>query len=869
MNPRRSPWLVLAGVLAAVFAGCDEDKSTGVLRQSAPTACFVVLPDSGSIATTFLLDVSCCADEEDPLSALQVRWDWESDGNWDTEYTVARTESLQYGTPGTKIITLQVRDTDGKLDVETQAVTVSGGGRPPEVFVLVQPNTFTMGSPQDELCREGEHEAQHTVTLARLFHVSTTEVTQAQWQAVMGWNDAHFRGWNLPVENVTWFDAVNYCYRRSLAEGRVPAYEIANASYEGSHIVSATVTWNQNTDGYRLLTEAEWECVARAGTMTACYSGALSECTFGSEPSLAPVGWYYWNAGAHTRDVATKTPNAWGLHDVHGNVYEWCWDWYGSYGDSVMDPIGPSFGYARIKRGGAWTSGAADCRSAARSTLNPGGHEAHVGLRLARTEYGGDTPPTACFFVSADSGGTTTIFEVDASCCTDEEDAVDALWVRWDWENDGVWDTEYSQTKTASHVYGYTGTKTLALEVRDTQGMTATTTQTVQVGSCPYLYSFNGRGFVLDAEAFSGAIMRARQATDGCRLEHLVPVDGACRLRLANRLPESQFVDCLGVIAIDHPSGTDVLPSVPDRFHTIRDAQVPLSATDYDDRVVTGLVAARDSRWWISDPTGRDPKKPADWRDGLVVRFRRPAGVDHAKLICTIRNTSELVEMERHLLSLYGWALHLWYAELNAFAAPRQEFEEFLQREVGLRADLWTGSDWQPVACLPFAGPAVARSVVVPLDLTLAEPGVMRIRLESTPGLWMVDRVQADFTPDLPVSVTPLSMRTAIDRAGRDVRAELAAIDGTYYRLERDDEAEIMFGALPDRPAGERSYAMLCTGYYVSDIHPSSWPRWALLSRLGREPGAFSAYAIETLNRWRGRADLEAAAAAPPPGVGR
>jgi hypothetical protein len=242
-----------------------------------------------------------------------------------------------------------------------------------------------------------------------------------------------------------------------------------------------------------------------------------------------------------------------------------------------------------------------------------------------------------------------------------------------------------------------------------------------------------------------------------------------------------------------------------------------------------------------------------------VLRFQRPTGADRAKLVCTIRNTSWSAAVERDLLSQCGWALGLWYAELNTFEGPREKFDEFLQREAGLRVDLWDGGDWKRVDYLPFAGPAVARSVVVLLDLTQAEPGEMRIRLESTPGLWMVDRVQADFTPDLPVSVTPLTMRTAVDRAGRDVQGDLAAIDGAYYRLEQGDEAEIAFAAPPDLPGGERSFAMLCTGYYTSDIRPSTWPHWALLFRLGSQPGAFSAYTIEMINQWQAHAEVRAA----------
>jgi formylglycine-generating enzyme required for sulfatase activity len=239
-----------------------------------------------------------------------------------------------------------------------------------------------MGSPSGELC---SGETQHQVTLTRAIYVAATEVTQAQWQATMGWEDSYFDGPNRPVEQTTWFDAVSYCNLRSAAEGLTPVYTITGAAYEESHITSAGVTWNPNANGYRLLTEAEWEYACRAGSTGAYCNGDISQCDCGSEPNLDAVGWYCGNSGDQTHDVGTKSPNAWGLYDMHGNVWEWCWDWYEDYGGSVTDPAGPASGSARVGRGGSWGSGAQYCRSAGRDYGNPGFRSDNLGLRLART----------------------------------------------------------------------------------------------------------------------------------------------------------------------------------------------------------------------------------------------------------------------------------------------------------------------------------------------------------------------------------------------------------------------------------------------------------------------------------------------------
>jgi formylglycine-generating enzyme required for sulfatase activity len=367
MNGSHVPWPVLVGIVVAVVSGCGKDEGTERPQNTAPTACFSVSPAAGMAETAFQVDATCSSDPQDAAEALQVRWDWEYDGTWDTDYTTTKATDHQYATSGTKTIQLEVKDDGGRTDTETHTVTVIAPGN----FILIQAGTFAMGSPPDELCRSFLNESQHDVTLTNSFYVATTEVNQAQWTAVMGWNDSDYRGPNLPVETVTWFDALLYCNQRSALEGLTSVYTITDVTSSGYHITGGTVTRNQSASGYRLLTEAEWEYACRAGSTTAFCNGGISQCECGSESHLAEVGWYCANAGGTTHDVGTKSPNAWGIHDMHGNVWEWCWD---SYSTSY-----------RIMRGGAYWSDAQRCRSASHAHGQPDlrGHD--TGLRLART----------------------------------------------------------------------------------------------------------------------------------------------------------------------------------------------------------------------------------------------------------------------------------------------------------------------------------------------------------------------------------------------------------------------------------------------------------------------------------------------------
>lgn len=255
----------------------------------------------------------------------------------------------------------------------------------------MQPGSFTMGSPGSELGRRDD-EVSHNVTLTRAFVLKATEVTQEQWLEVMGSNPSGFPtcGASCPVQNVTWYEAVVYCNRISAREGLEICYTDPSdgTPYDGTDAELARVPgWPRGLGcvGYRLPAEAEWEYAARAGTSSAFHSGDITVTGCDADLNLTPTGWYCNNSGG-THPVAQKQPNPWGLFDMHGNVLEWVWDWYGTYGGLATDPVGPNSGQTRVHRGGYWRSGAEWCRSAARSSHSAGFRtNSEVGLRPART----------------------------------------------------------------------------------------------------------------------------------------------------------------------------------------------------------------------------------------------------------------------------------------------------------------------------------------------------------------------------------------------------------------------------------------------------------------------------------------------------
>jgi formylglycine-generating enzyme required for sulfatase activity len=239
-------------------------------------------------------------------------------------------------------------------------------------LVLIPAGTFEMGGPDSDPDANSDEKPQHPVRITRPFYLGIHEVTQDQYRAVTGATPSTLRGSDdLPVETVNWFDVIAFCNALSLKEGLPPFYVI-----EGERIEVP----NWDGTGYRLPTETEWEYACRAGSAT--------RFCFGDDAAaLGEFAWYGGNSGKHSHPVGQKRSNAWGLHDMHGNVAEWCWDGYDPdyYQKSPgAVPFDPSQAAKRMLRGASWGHDPRDCRSAYRGTSRPGQRDLAIGFRVAR-----------------------------------------------------------------------------------------------------------------------------------------------------------------------------------------------------------------------------------------------------------------------------------------------------------------------------------------------------------------------------------------------------------------------------------------------------------------------------------------------------
>jgi len=399
------------------FCGCESgggDGDGGGGGNTAPTAAFTAVPSTVETGAVVNFNANASSDEQDAASRLNVRWDWDGDGGWDTEWSTAKTASHTYATQGVRDVALQVKDTGNLTSTTSVRVTVipeGSGNTPPVADFTVDPNTAERGAP---------------------FHFDAGDCTDAE----------------DPVGqlNVRWDWESDGIWDTAYTKNKVATHSYASS---GAKVVSLEV---MDTGGLS--------------------STASTTVTVGASAGTPPLAGFTVNPAT----AVAATPfsfDASGCSDAEdpAAALQVRWDW---------------------EADGTWDTAYTTVKTATHQYFTPG----HKTIRMEVKDTAGltsfvthsvevveNTAPQAAFTVDRTTGDTSTLFAVDASGCTDAEEPTSALKVRWDWDNNGTWDTPFSSTKTATHQYTTAGTKTIVLEVRDSGGLVGTTTRQVDVAA--------------------------------------------------------------------------------------------------------------------------------------------------------------------------------------------------------------------------------------------------------------------------------------------------------------------------------------------------------------------------------------------------
>jgi hypothetical protein len=386
----------------------------------------------------------------------------------------------------------------------------------------------------------------------------------------------------------------------------------------------------------------------------------------------------------------------------------------------------------------------------------------------------------------------------------------------------------------------------------DNVASTAQTIHTVSENdaSCPFVYSHDGNGYQLDGELFVGAFYQGIQRTDICKLEHLQPVKGQYKIRLANDMQEAQYIDYVSLLAVDHPVGARVYPCESGSLYAVGQAAAPSKALDLSGKDISDRLKAADNRWWLSSPFGRNPDNPADLRDGAVIEFVRPQHADTAVLALRVMNTAWAINTQASMLKLPGRDQEKWYAAIDESEASRNMVAAAMIREFSLQVSVWNGKNWMPQGAIREVGVAAARDVALAIPLRgLPAEGPLKIQLTCTPGAWEIDFASVDFHA-LQVWGRPLPVSLAFDHRDYDIVIPLRDIDGQYFIMKESGQyADLIFDAPTVAINMERTVLVKCNGYYRENTPALGEPQIEQLNQLMMEPNAYSHYALQMINQ--------------------
>jgi hypothetical protein len=368
----------------------------------------------------------------------------------------------------------------------------------------------------------------------------------------------------------------------------------------------------------------------------------------------------------------------------------------------------------------------------------------------------------------------------------------------------------------------------------------------IEPTSCPYVYSYDGEYFVCEGVPYIGSMCEVLERTDMLRLEQLVPVDNEYRIRVANEAAETEFIDEVHLVVADHAPGLEFVSDSRGVIHSIAGRQPPLTVTDQHGYDWRRWLAEKDFLYWEGEPRNMNPGSASGLRDTLLFTFDRPSSATRAKLLVSGGHSGWAIGLERALLDLWGADVDALYEGLRD-PDTRARFLAWVQREemADLAVRVRTADGWRVADRVSFRGSEYAGECAAVVDLGSVEGEVLEVALTPPAGVWRVNAVTADFSPDAAVTVQEVVATSAVGSAGEDFTALLQANDDDYLVQPRSGmAAQLVFQNPELQPGSARTVFVKASGYYDIHLDAEGPANAEAIARLENEPGYAAVFAL-------------------------
>lgn len=358
--------------------------------------------------------------------------------------------------------------------------------------------------------------------------------------------------------------------------------------------------------------------------------------------------------------------------------------------------------------------------------------------------------------------------------------------------------------------------------------------------SCPFIHSYDGEKYVLDAEPYGAAVCRGLKRTEWCALEHLKENEGRYKILITNELEETQFVDELNLLVVDHSPEVTVVPDPFGRLHTVGQTFLPQLAYEKDGKDIKPYVDKKDGVFWKSRVKEKSCWEEKNFRDELILVFPKPETSKKAKLVVNAYTTFWGSYNVKRFLGLHGNKIDQWYKEVDQYGPAYYSVTNMAVREelYYLKVNVETEDGWKSRGLIYGGGPFVADDKAYSIDISDVPGDCLKIKLFPPVNFWMIDFIAVDYSENVPVQITELEPHEARTNQGKDVSEYLTENDDMYFIMPRiGDAAELIFEP-PCCPGHlRRSVLLKASGYYDIHLEAGGEPQKEALRRFLFEPG--------------------------------